>query len=246
MMTSVLEAENIQVFYGVVRALKHVSFKVSEARITSVIGANGAGKSTLLKAVAGVVPPTDGHIRFEGQTIRGLNPAAIVKKGISMVPEGRQLFTSLSVVDNLTLGAYLHYRREGRLKTASRLEAIYALFPRLKERSAQVSGTLSGGEQQMVSIGRALMSQPKLLMLDEPSMGLAPLVINEIMQTIVRLNREGVSIALVEQNARSALRISRYGYVLENGRVVRKGKSDELLNDPAVIEDYLGGSQDGI
>jgi branched-chain amino acid transport system ATP-binding protein len=242
MTTSILEAENLQVFYGAVYALKSVSFKVSEGRITSVIGANGAGKSTLLKGVAGVVPSSEGHIRFEGQSILGLSAAAIVKKGISMVPEGRQLFTSLSVVDNLTLGAYLHCRREGRLKTASRLEAIYALFPRLKERFAQISGTLSGGEQQMVSIGRALMSQPKLLMLDEPSMGLAPLVINEIMQTVSRLNREGTAIALVEQNARSALRISRYAYVLENGRVVRDGKSEELLNDSAVIEDYLGGS----
>jgi len=241
MKSPVLEAENIQVFYGAVRALKRVSFHVTQGRIISVIGANGAGKSTLLKAVAGVVPSAEGHIRFEGESIEGLSATAIVKKGISMVPEGRQLFTSLSVVDNLTLGAYLHYRKKGREKIASRLEEVYALFPRLKERSAQVSGTLSGGEQQMVSIGRALMSQPKLLMLDEPSMGLAPLVIREIMQTIVRLNREGASIALVEQNARAALRISRYAYVLENGRVVREGESDALLKDPAIIEDYLGG-----
>ncbi len=241
MKSPILEAENIQVFYGAVRALKRVSFHVAQGRIISVIGANGAGKSTLLKAVAGVVPPAEGHIRFEGQPIEGLSATAIVKKGISMVPEGRQLFTSLSVADNLTLGAYLHYRRKGREKIASQLGEVYALFPLLKERSAQISGTLSGGEQQMVSIGRALMSQPKLLMLDEPSMGLAPLVIAEIMQTIVRLNREGTSIALVEQNARAALRISRYAYVLENGRVVREGKSDELLNDPAIIGDYLGG-----
>ncbi|MBW1705912.1 MAG: ABC transporter ATP-binding protein [Deltaproteobacteria bacterium] len=236
-----LEAENIQVFYGAVRALKHVSFHVDQGRIISVIGANGAGKSTLLKAVAGVVPPTEGHIRFEGQSIKGLSATAIVKKGISLVPEGRQLFTSLSVVDNLTLGAYLHYRRKGREEITSRLEEVYTLFPILKERSVQIAGTLSGGEQQMVSIGRALMSQPSLLMLDEPSMGLAPLVIAEIMQTIVRLNREGTSITLVEQNARAALRISRYAYVLENGRVVREGKSDELLSDPTIIGDYLGG-----
>lgn len=238
----ILEAENIQVFYGAVRALKHVSFHVDQGRIISVIGANGAGKSTLLKAVAGVVPTAEGHIRFEGQSIKGFSATAIVKKGISLVPEGRQLFTSLSVEDNLTLGAYLHYRRKGREKIASRLGEVYMLFPILKERSAQIAGTLSGGEQQMVSIGRALMSQPKLLMLDEPSMGLAPLVIAEIMQTIVRLNREGTSIALVEQNARAALRISRYAYVLENGRVVREGKSDELLSDPAIIGDYLGGA----
>jgi len=241
MKSPVLEAENIEVFYGAVRALKRVSFHVAQGRIISVIGANGAGKSTLLKAVAGVVASAKGNIRFEGESIEGLSAAAIVKKGISMVPEGRQLFTSLSVVDNLTLGAYLHYRKKGREKIESRLEEVCAIFPRLKERSAQVSGTLSGGEQQMVSIGRALMSQPKLLMLDEPSMGLAPLVIGEIMQTIVRLNREGVSIALVEQNARAALRISRHAYVLENGRVVREGESDVLLKDPAIVEDYLGG-----
>ena len=241
MKSPILEAENIQVFYGAVRALKHVSFHVDQGRIISVIGANGAGKSTLLKAVAGVVPPTEGHIRFEGQSIKGLSATAIVKKGISLVPEGRQLFTSLSVVDNLTLGAYLHYRRKGREEITSRLGEVYTLFPILKERSVQIAGTLSGGEQQMVSIGRALMSQPSLLMLDEPSMGLAPLVIAEIMQTIVRLNREGTSITLVEQNARAALRISRYAYVLENGRVVREGKSDELLSDPTIIGDYLGG-----
>ena len=242
MKTPVLEAENIFAFYGAVRALKGVSLSVESGGITSFIGANGAGKSTLLKALSGVVKPVTGEIRFETRSIRGLSTAAIVKRGLCMVPEGRQLFTSLSVLDNLTLGAYLLYRRKGRENIASRLEAVYDLFPRLKERSAQISGTLSGGEQQMVSIGRALMSQPKLLMLDEPSMGLAPLIVGEIMRTLLKLNREGTAIALVEQNARAALRISRFAYVMESGRVVRKGDADELLNDAGIISDYLGGA----
>ena len=242
MKTPVLEAENIFVFYGAVRALKGVSLSVESGGITSFIGANGAGKSTLLKALSGVVKPVTGEIRFETRSIRGLSTAAIVKRGLCMVPEGRQLFTSLSVLDNLTLGAYLLYRRKGRKNIASRLDTVYDLFPRLKERSAQVSGTLSGGEQQMVSIGRALMSQPKLLMLDEPSMGLAPLIVGEIMETLLKLNREGTAIALVEQNARAALRISRFAYVMESGRVVRKGDADELLNDAGIISDYLGGA----
>lgn len=241
MKTPVLETENILACYGGVRALKGVSFRVGRKGITSLIGANGAGKSTLLKTIAGVVKATEGHIRFLNQTIRGLSTAAIVKRGLCLVPEGRQLFTSLSVLDNLNLGAYLLYRKKGRENISARLKSVYELFPRLKERSTQVSGTLSGGEQQMVSIGRALMGQPKLLMLDEPSMGLAPLVVAEIMQTLVRLNREGTAIALVEQNARAALRISRFAYVMETGRVVRQGKAEELINDAAVIADYLGG-----
>jgi len=241
MKTPVLEAKNISVFYGGVRALKEVSVSVERGGITSFIGANGAGKSTLLKAFSGVVKPKGGEIRFEGRSIKGLSTAAIVKRGLCMVPEGRQLFTSLSVLDNLTLGAYLLYRRKGRANIASRLDTVYDLFPRLKERSAQVSGTLSGGEQQMVSIGRALMSQPKLLMLDEPSMGLAPLIVGEIMETLFKLNREGTAMALVEQNARAALKISRFAYVMESGRIVRKGAAHELVKDPAIISDYLGG-----
>ncbi len=236
-----LEAENLFVFYGGVRALKDVTLNVHRKGITAFIGANGAGKSTLLKAFAGVTRAAQGHIRFESQSIKGLSTAAIVKRGLCLVPEGRQLFTSLTVLDNLTLGAYLLYRRKGRRNVNKHLEAVYELFPRLKERSAQISGTLSGGEQQMVSIGRALMGQPKLLMLDEPSMGLAPLVVNEIMQTLLRLNMGGTAVLLVEQNARAALRISRFAYVMETGRVVRKGKAQDLLNDAAIITDYLGG-----
>jgi len=242
MKTPVLETKKIVASYGGVRALKDVSLIVDRKGITSIIGANGAGKSTLLKAVAGVVKPADGQILFENRSIMGLSTAAIVKRGLCLVPEGRQLFTSLRVLDNLTLGAYLRYRRKGREKIQASLDGVYELFPSLKERSGQISGTLSGGEQQMVSIGRALMSQPTLLMLDEPSMGLAPLIVNEIMQTLLRLNVEGTAIALIEQNARAALKISQFAYVMENGRVARKGKADELLNDNAVIADYLGGT----
>lgn len=241
MKTAVLETEDIRVFYGAVRALNGVSFRATTGSITAIIGANGAGKSTLLNTISGAIKPAKGRIRFDGESINGLSTAAIVKRGLCLVPEGRQLFTSLNIVDNLTLGAYLHYGRMGREKIAEALEGIYTLFPRLKERSNQISGTLSGGEQQMVSIGRALMGQPRLLMLDEPSMGLAPLVVSEILETLVKLNRKGVSIALVEQNARAALRISGYAYLLENGQVVRKGEAKNLANDAAVIENYLGG-----
>jgi branched-chain amino acid transport system ATP-binding protein len=241
MMAPVLEAENVYVSYGAVRALNGVSFRAARGSITSVIGANGAGKSTLLKTISGAVKLAEGRIRFDNEYIDGLSTPAIVKRGLCLVPEGRQLFKSLNVVDNLTLGAYPHYGRWGRERINTALDGIYALFPRLKERSTQISGTLSGGEQQMVSIGRALMGQPRLLMLDEPSMGLAPLVVSEILGTLVKLNREGVSIALVEQNARAALRISGYAYVLENGRVAREGEAENLANDAAVIADYLGG-----
>lgn len=241
MTTAVLETENIRVYYGAVRALRGVSFQLARGSLASVIGANGAGKSTLLKTISGVIKPAEGQIRFENGSIKGLSTADIVKRGLCLVPEGRQLFTSLSVLDNLILGAYLHHGRRTREKTAATLESIYALFPPLRERSGQISGTLSGGEQQMVSIGRALMGKPKVLMLDEPSMGLAPLVVSEILDTLVKLNQDGVPIALVEQNARAALRISSYAYVLENGRVVREGEAETLVSDPAVIADYLGG-----
>ncbi len=236
-----LEVDNIDVYYGGVRALRKVSITVSEGKITTIVGANGAGKSTLLKTLSGQVHPKNGRVLWQGRQIHAQSSTDMVKMGISLVPEGRQLFISLKVVDNLLLGAYLLHCRKNREEIERRLAEVYELFPRLKERSRQVAGTLSGGEQQMVSIGRALMMKPKLLMLDEPSMGLAPLVIRDIFKTIVSLNRQGATILLVEQNARAALSISARAYVLETGTVVHQGSGMDLLHDSKVIEDYLGG-----
>lgn len=236
-----LEVEKIDVYYGGVQALRQVSIQVTEGKITTIVGANGAGKSTLLKTLSGQLHPKNGRIFWQGQQVDARSPTKMVKMGLSLVPESRQLFTSLKVVDNLLLGAYLLHSRKNREEIARRLAEVYRLFPRLKERSHQVAGTLSGGEQQMVSIGRALMIKPKLLMLDEPSMGLAPLVIRDILRTIVSLNQQGATILLVEQNARAALSISDHAYVLETGAVVHQGIGADLLHDPKIIADYLGG-----
>jgi branched-chain amino acid transport system ATP-binding protein len=237
-----LKVDDLSVYYGNVLALQRVSLEIPRGRMVSIIGANGAGKSTLLKTLSGVTRSSEGKITFENQPVERLSSKAIVRKGISLVPEGRQLFTSLKVYDNLLLGAYLQYNRRSRAEIESRLMGVFTLFPQLKERANQSAGTLSGGEQQMVSIGRALMAKPRLLMLDEPSMGLAPLVIKEIFRTIGDLNQQGVTILLVEQNARAALAICSYAYVLETGNVVRQGPGSELMHDPGIIEDYLGGS----
>jgi branched-chain amino acid transport system ATP-binding protein len=237
-----LVIENIEVRYGGIRALRDISLEVPTGQIVSIVGANGAGKSTLLKTISGVTQPRQGRISFGGAEITGLPSPAIVAKGLSLVPEGRRLFNSLSVEDNLLLGAYLqHADKQHKKKIPKKLDAVYELFPKLRERSAQITKTLSGGEQQMVSIGRALMSQPRLLMLDEPSMGLAPLIIKEIFKTILALNQQGTTILLVEQNAKTALEISDYAYVFETGHVVRKGPGTQLLCDPNIIKDYLGG-----
>lgn len=237
-----LRLNDVSAFYGPIQALKNVSIEVPEGSIVSIVGANGAGKSTLLKSIARLIPRTSGTIEFEGDDLTTLTPEKVVSKGISLVPEGRQVFTHLKVIDNLNLGAYLDHVRRNRSKEINdRLELVFNLFPRLKERVNQYAGTLSGGEQQMLSIGRALMSRPRLIILDEPSMGLAPLVVREIFRIVLDLRHQGVTVLLVEQNARLALQLSDYGYVLETGRVVTSGNSKELVNNEEVQKAYLGG-----
>jgi branched-chain amino acid transport system ATP-binding protein len=235
-----LEVKGIDVYYDGVQALKDVSLRVAAGKITAIVGSNGAGKSTLLKVLSGQLHAKRGRMLVAGKEAGDKNPVGMVKMGVSLVPEGRQLFTSLKVVDNLLLGAYLLHNRKNRAEIERRLAQVYRLFPRLEERAQQTAGALSGGEQQMVSIGRALMIRPKLLMLDEPSMGLAPLVIRDILAAIVELNQQGAAILLVEQNARAALGICHYAYVLETGAVARQGRGAELLRDARVIADYLG------
>lgn len=237
-----LRLSDVSAFYGPIQALKGVSLEVPEGSIVSIVGANGAGKSTLLKSIARLIPRTTGKIEFQGEDITGLPPEKVVTKGISLVPEGRQVFTHLKVIDNLNLGAYLeHLQKDKEGRIVKRLERVFELFPRLKERREQYAGTLSGGEQQMLSIGRALMAKPKLMVLDEPSMGLAPLVVREIFRIVLDLRHQGVTILLVEQNARLALQLSDYGYVLETGKVVTHGPSAELINNEEVKKAYLGG-----
>jgi len=237
-----LRLSDVSAFYGAIQALRGVSLEVTEGSIVSLVGANGAGKSTLLKSIARLMGKTTGKIEFLGEDITGFPPEKVVARGISLVPEGRQVFTHLKVIDNLNLGAYLDHIRRGReAEIKSRLERVFNLFPRLKERRDQYAGTLSGGEQQMLSIGRALMSKPKLMVLDEPSMGLAPLVVREIFRIVLDLRHQGVTILLVEQNARLALELSDYGYVLETGRVVTHGPSRELATNEDVKKAYLGG-----
>ncbi|MFV8833987.1 ABC transporter ATP-binding protein [Aquisalimonas sp.] len=234
---AVLEISGISTFYGPVQALDAISLEVSEGHLVALVGANGAGKSTLLRTISGLESPRDGSIRFRGQDITQQTPARRVKAGIAQVPEGRQVFGPMSVEDNLMLGAYTRSRRE---PLAEDLEAVYQQFPVLKEKRKLPAGTLSGGQQQMLVIGRALMAKPKLLLLDEPSMGLAPLLVEEIFATIARLRSEGITVFLVEQNASLALGIADYAYVLETGSVVMEGKGQALLNDENVQKAYLG------
>lgn len=236
-----LRVKNINTYYGQVHALKNVSLHLSQGEIVTLIGANGAGKTTILNSLSAVTPPKSGDILFAGSSINHLPPDRIVELGISQVPEGRQVFKPLSVEDNLELGAYLRYRKEGRGAIKKEMEIIYTLFPRLKERRKQLAGTLSGGEQQMLAIGRALMAKPKLLLLDEPSMGLAPLVVQEIFSVIKNLRREkGTTVLLVEQNAKAALKMADRGYVLETGKVILEGLASELLENKEVQRAYLG------
>jgi branched-chain amino acid transport system ATP-binding protein len=232
-----LEVKDLRVHYGTVEAVKGISFQVAAGAIVSLIGANGAGKTTSLRAITGLVRPSGGDLRFEDRSLIGLAPHDIVRLGIAHVPEGRRLFPKMSVLENLKMGAYLRARQAS---VSSTLEMIYQHFPILRQRGRQIAGSLSGGEQQMLAIARALMSRPKLLLLDEPSMGLSPIMTAEIGKVIRQINAMDVSIVLVEQNAMLALTLARYGYVLETGLVVMEGQADELLRDEGVRKAYLG------
>jgi branched-chain amino acid transport system ATP-binding protein len=240
--SDMLRIKNINTYYGQVHALKNISLHLHEGEIVTLIGANGAGKTTLLNSLSGIVPAKSGQILFAGEPIHDLPAHRIVEVGVSQVPEGRQVFKPLDVGDNLELGAYVRYRqREGKKEVKNALAMVYELFPVLSERKKQLAGTLSGGEQQMLAIGRALMAQPRLLLLDEPSMGLAPLVVQEIFRVIESLSRERkTTVLLVEQNARAALKIADRGYVIETGKIILEGAAVELLENREVQRAYLG------
>ena len=234
---SLLKVTNLVVSYGGIEALKGISFDVEQGQIVTLIGANGAGKSTTLRTISGLVPPKDGRIYFEGRDITDFNTQKIVENGIAMVPEGRRVFANLTVLENLRIGAYLRKDDDG---IAADIKRIYELFPRLEERHWQMAGTLSGGEQQMLALGRALMSRPKIMMMDEPSLGLAPLVIKDIFSIIRRINESGTTVLLVEQNANMALKVAHHAYVLETGRIKMEGGGKELLENEEIKEAYLG------
>jgi branched-chain amino acid transport system ATP-binding protein len=236
-----LRIENLKAFYDNIPALKGVSIEVSNGEVVSIIGANGAGKSTLLKSISGLMKTKEGDIFYKDQNISALPPNKIVSLGISQVPEGRQIFGHLTVQDNINLGAYLYFKRRNRSEINERIESVLQLFPILKRRAKQIAGTLSGGEQQMLAIARALMGRPELLLLDEPSMGLAPLIVKEIFSVIKQLNESGTTILLVEQNAKAALNVAQHACVLETGEIVLEGLAGELLDNPKVKEAYLGG-----
>lgn len=233
-----LTVKNLAVHYGVIEAIREVSFEVKEGEIVSLIGANGAGKSTILKAVSGLICPSKGEIVYEGTPITTATPKQIVEKGISQVPEGRHIFSGMTVLENLEMGAFL---RKDKNEIEKDLQLVFDRFPILKERKNQDAATLSGGEQQMVAMGRALMSRPRLLLLDEPSMGLAPILIKEIFHIIEEINRTGTTVLLIEQNAKMALKIANRGYVLETGNVVQTGTGEELLESDIIQKAYLGG-----
>ena len=236
-MNTILKVENISVYYGAIHAIKGVSFEVNEGEVVTLIGANGAGKSTILKTVAGLLTPHTGSMEFMGEKLGAIPPHKIVTRGLALVPEGRQIFQQMTVEENLEMGAFTRKKED----VAPGIALAYERFPRLAERRNQIAGTLSGGEQQMLAIGRALMSRPKLLMLDEPSMGLAPILVDQIFDIIRELNRQGTTILLVEQNAQMALSVAHRGYVLETGRIVSTGSGQQLLTDESVKKAYLGG-----
>ena len=236
---SMLKVQELQVNYGGIRAVKNISFEVPDGSIVTLVGANGAGKSTTLRTIAGQVKAQAGSITYNGEELLGMPSDEIVKRGITLVPEGRRVFPDMTVLENMKIGAYLRKDKDGIEKD---LKWVYELFPRLEERSWQLAGTLSGGEQQMLAVGRALMSRPKLMMLDEPSLGLAPLVVQDIFSIIREINRQGVTVLLVEQNANMALKIADLAYVLETGTITMSGTGAELLADSRVKEAYLGKS----
>jgi branched-chain amino acid transport system ATP-binding protein len=232
-----LEISDLRVSYGGIKALKGISLTVEEGQIVTLIGANGAGKSTTLRSISGLLKADGGSIVYNGENILGAPAKEIVRRGIVMVPEGRRVFPDMSVRENLLIGAFV---RKDRPEIEKDMDYVYSLFPRLKERAWQMAGTLSGGEQQMLAVGRALMSRPKLLIMDEPSLGLAPLVVRDIFGIIRRVNGDGITVLLIEQNANAALRVAHYGYVLETGSIVLEGPGSELLVNPSVQEAYLG------
>lgn len=232
-----LEIRDLHVSYGGIRALKGIDLTVEEGQIVTLIGANGAGKSTTLRAISGLQKPQSGSILYGGEELVGLPAKEIVRRGIIHVPEGRRVFPDMTVAENLKIGAFLRKDKDG---IASDMDYVYSLFPRLKERSWQPAGTLSGGEQQMLAVGRALMSRPKVLMMDEPSLGLAPLIVKDIFSIIRRVNADGITVLLIEQNANAALRVADYGYVLETGIIALTGTGEELLRNESVREAYLG------
>ena len=234
---SLLQVTDLKVNFGGIEALKGISFQVEQGQVVTLIGANGAGKSTTLRAISSLVNVSGGSIFYEGRDITRLDPQKVVEQGIAMVPEGRRVFSNLTVMENLRIGAYLRKDKEAIEKD---IQHVYDLFPRLRERSWQLAGTLSGGEQQMLAVGRGLMSRPKILMMDEPSLGLAPMVVQDIFKIIHTLNKEGMTVLLIEQNANAALKCASYGFVLETGVITMEGKGLELLEDPRVRDAYLG------
>jgi branched-chain amino acid transport system ATP-binding protein len=237
--TPILKIQNLQAGYGEIRVLKGVDLSVQLGEIVTLIGANGAGKTTTLRVISGILKKMSGEIQFQGESVDHLPPHRIVKKGLIHIREGRGIFKTLTVLDNLRMGAFTRKERE----LSKNLEGVYALFPRLKERERQMAGSLSGGEQQMLALGRALMAEPRLLLMDEPSLGLAPLLINETFKLIRRIHERSVSILLVEQNARKALQVAQRGFVLENGKIVMEGNPQDLLDNPEVKKAYLGNIQ---
>ncbi|MGM0779781.1 ABC transporter ATP-binding protein [Cytobacillus firmus] len=231
-----LKVNGINAFYGKIQVLKNISLEVEEGSIVTILGANGAGKTTTMKTISGMLKPQAGSIQFQGQDVTGLRPDQLLRKGIALVPEGRQILSGMTVLENLEMGAY--HRKDNEIDRD--IKNVMERFPILEERQKQLGGTLSGGQQQMLAIARAILSKPKLLLLDEPSMGLAPLIVADIFKIIKEINEAGTTVLLVEQNARQALKISDYGYVLETGKMVAEGSSEKLLNDPRIMEAYLG------